>query len=117
MYSTPSLSSSFGLVTFDVLRFSCDVCDKKFVRKCHYELHVRSHSNERPFKCMKCSTTYKTSKHLRDHNKRTHQDKSNLNNLLDSIYTEDEVISQPSLLDEYIPAMDPLHSDLIFPKT
>lgn len=45
-----------------------------------------------------------------------HQNEPNFSSLFDSIYTEDEVVSQQNLLDEYIPSINPLPSELIFDK-
>lgn len=109
--------NNFILIYFILYRYACDVCNKQFVRKCHYDLHILSHSSERPFKCMKCSMTYKTNKHLRDHIRKAHQDETNFSLLMNSIYADDDVISQQSLIDEYIPPINPLESELTFSKT
>ena len=34
----------------------CQYCDKRFAKKQKLEVHIRVHTNERPFGCMKCDT-------------------------------------------------------------
>ena len=36
-------------------KFSCNICDKTFDNKNHFESHMNKHRNYRPHKCQKCS--------------------------------------------------------------
>ncbi|XP_055686999.1 zinc finger and SCAN domain-containing protein 12-like [Lutzomyia longipalpis] len=46
---------------------SCAECERKFKTRRSYELHVSSHSDERPFGCKMCSKTFKRKKDVRSH--------------------------------------------------
>ena len=37
----------------------CPWCNNEFVRKGNLKEHIRSHKNERPFKCVHCGQTFK----------------------------------------------------------
>jgi Zinc finger, C2H2 type len=51
----------------------CEICGKLFRLKAALTSHLRTHSDERRFKCKLCPLAYKHSSHLRDHEK-THQE-------------------------------------------
>lgn len=70
-----------------IFRFACPTCGKQFVRKCHYEGHLRTHSTERPFKCNTCSRTFKDRKHWREHTKRVHANEINMQSILEDALT------------------------------
>lgn len=97
------LESQIGLYSdftflFLFCSYACDICGKQFVRKCHYDSHMLCHSEERRFKCTKCDMAYKLNKHLRDHMKKSHQNETDLSALINSIHTDDDMISQKSIL-------------------
>jgi len=46
---------------------TCEICGKVFARNSRLIIHKRSHSNERPFVCLKCGKSYKHKQHLKDH--------------------------------------------------
>ena len=45
----------------------CKICNKKFVYEVELLNHQRSHSDEKPFKCDRCSNKYKLKSHLKRH--------------------------------------------------
>ncbi|CAK7268377.1 hypothetical protein SEPCBS119000_003030 [Sporothrix epigloea] len=47
-------------------------CTKTFNRPARLTAHIRSHTNDRPFRCPDCSKTYLEEKHLRQHIKGSH---------------------------------------------
>ncbi|CAK7223680.1 hypothetical protein SEUCBS140593_005317 [Sporothrix eucalyptigena] len=47
-------------------------CTKTFNRPARLTAHLRSHTNDRPFKCPDCPKTYLEEKHLRQHIKGSH---------------------------------------------
>ncbi|EPE03464.1 c2h2 transcription factor [Ophiostoma piceae UAMH 11346] len=47
-------------------------CDKTFNRPARLTAHMRSHTNDRPYKCPDCPKTYLEEKHLRQHVKGSH---------------------------------------------
>lgn len=49
--------------------FSCDICDKGFIKRIHLEIHIAVHKNERPFECKTCGKTFKLQKGLNNHYK------------------------------------------------
>lgn len=36
----------------------CEVCDTSFNRREHYQRHLRTHANERPFACSECGQSF-----------------------------------------------------------
>ncbi|EFX00727.1 c2h2 transcription factor [Grosmannia clavigera kw1407] len=47
-------------------------CTKTFNRPARLTAHLRSHNNDRPFRCADCAKTYMEEKHLRQHIKGSH---------------------------------------------
>lgn len=52
-------------------KISCSFCTKKFMHRSQLEVHLRSHTNERPYNCKKCMVAYTSSTCLATH-MRTH---------------------------------------------
>ncbi|KAG8237700.1 hypothetical protein J437_LFUL016870, partial [Ladona fulva] len=48
-------------------RFSCEKCQKTFMRKECLQKHMSSHGDYRPFKCDKCPKAFKLKYHLEQH--------------------------------------------------
>ncbi|KAJ8667992.1 hypothetical protein QAD02_009655 [Eretmocerus hayati] len=53
-------------------KFTCDVCDKSFDRKAYRNRHVKSHSNERLYRCKICFDELKSNRNLKEHVLRKH---------------------------------------------
>ncbi|KAL4222690.1 hypothetical protein ACF0H5_018731 [Mactra antiquata] len=51
-------------------RIWCKVCGKLYRNKNHFEVHMRSHTGERPFVCKVCGTGFMKSSNLKEHSKR-----------------------------------------------
>ena len=45
----------------------CSYCFKTLKKQCHLEIHLRSHTGQRPFGCEKCGKTFKAKHHLKNH--------------------------------------------------
>lgn len=52
-------------------RYSCNLCDKKFVQRSSLTTHFRIHSGERPYKCADCPGSFSDFSTFTKH-KRTH---------------------------------------------
>jgi len=72
---------------------TCTTCGKNFMKKSHYESHLRSHATERPFQCPTCGKGYKERKHCREHVRRVHPNDFNLETLFASITSEDAQVA------------------------
>lgn len=48
-------------------KFVCPFCQRPFTQKGNLNVHIRTHTNERPFGCKICCKRFKTSTHLKDH--------------------------------------------------
>lgn len=57
---------------FLILRYECETCQKKFVRKNHYELHTATHLKPQ-FTCNMCYKRFRKKNRLAAHWKKTHQ--------------------------------------------
>ena len=47
--------------------YKCKSCTKRFSHKGHYEVHVRTHTGEKPFVCAWCNVKYSTKRSLERH--------------------------------------------------
>lgn len=54
------------------LRYECETCQKRFVRKNHYELHKTIHLKPH-YTCNMCSKNFRKKNRLAAHWKKTHQ--------------------------------------------
>ena len=50
-----------------IKNFVCDICDKKCLTSGDLAKHIRSHTNERPYKCKHCDSAFKQNRHLKEH--------------------------------------------------
>ena len=50
-----------------IKNFVCDICDKKCLTRGDLAKHIRSHTNERPYKCKHCDSAFKQNRHLKEH--------------------------------------------------
>ncbi|CAH2216971.1 jg871, partial [Pararge aegeria aegeria] len=52
--------------------YKCFACQKQFTLSYYLKLHVRSHTDEKPYTCAQCGQTFITASKLGRHNKRFH---------------------------------------------
>ncbi|KAL1894215.1 hypothetical protein Sste5346_006001 [Sporothrix stenoceras] len=71
---TTALSTASRRFPSDLKTIPCTWpnCTKTFNRPARLTAHLRSHTNDRPFKCPDCDKTYLEEKHLRQHIKGSH---------------------------------------------
>eukprot|EP01083_Nonionella_stella_P193945 715708_1 len=48
-------------------RFHCNICNRDFSAKQHFEYHMRTHSGEKPFKCPTCGKAFRAKHSLKNH--------------------------------------------------
>nr|UEK51600.1 spalt-like protein [Parasacculina yatsui] len=78
MFQSPSLfsappfvfgASGLSALTFSALRgnTTCSICFKVFACQSALDIHYRSHTKERPFKCNECDKAFSTKGNLKQH--------------------------------------------------
>ena len=52
--------------------YKCDVCEKRFTQLGNLQIHVRIHTNEKPYECDVCEKRFRESGHLKRHVRTQH---------------------------------------------
>lgn len=75
--SVMNLSAHCSEVHEDSRHFPCFFCEKTFKRKLHMEVHVRSHTGEKPYGCFFCEKKFAQPGDRNKHVKSSHSFKKN----------------------------------------
>ena len=55
-------------------KLECEVCKREFSSRSYLKLHMRTHTNEKPFVCSECGLSYPSSSSLFNHKRIIHTD-------------------------------------------
>ena len=69
-----SNSVSCKMLVILIVYYRCKHCGKAFARIVYLQGHLRSHSDERPFPCHICPSSFKTKAHLVKHLSSIHKE-------------------------------------------
>ena len=65
--SLSSLSCHMKVIHGKGKSFKCDFCGKNCIAQSQLDIHMRSHTGERPFKCLQCEKSFRRQSHLDMH--------------------------------------------------
>lgn len=83
-HTAPSQPSSASNSSSSSFRHKCQLCGKVFGSDSAVQIHIRSHTGERPFKCSICGNRFSTKGNLKVHFQRLHKNKEFSSNNEDS---------------------------------
>uniref|UniRef100_A0A3P9JPI4 C2H2-type domain-containing protein n=1 Tax=Oryzias latipes TaxID=8090 RepID=A0A3P9JPI4_ORYLA len=58
---------SGDIVFWQKTQYSCEICQKTLSERCNLKMHMRIHSDERPFSCKVCRKSFGQSSYLENH--------------------------------------------------